>query len=424
MFGADGAVAVPEEPPARRRRIGGWITLGVVLAIAAVIGTYIPVTLNAPLPTATLATVELDPAQPEAIPFTLPADGVLAASITGAGGYTGADGELFVTNGGNEARPIASISKVLTALVILGAKPLAENDPGPVITFDKADNALYDKYYSLGATIERMPINSTMTQRDALGVMLVASASNYAEAMANWAFGSQAGFRSAAAAWIAANGLSGTTLLEPTGFDPRNASTPTDLIAIGRLAMADPVVASLVQSQSLAIPGRDTVTNRNTLLGHEGVNGIKTGTLDEAGACLLFSAVVTIGVEEPLTVVGVLLGGMEQSSVATEVLRFLASIRAASRSVPLVAEGTPFGTLSTSWQEDVRVVAKRDAALLVWSDTPVTATVDFDDVSTVAAGATVGTVTYAAGSRSVTVPLITEEAIEAPTDWWRLTNPG
>jgi len=429
MFGSDVAV-VPTEDPAiaarrrRRGRIAGWSTLAVVLVIVGIIGTYIPVTLNAPLPAATVTELERTVPQPEPLPLTMPTYGVLAASITGAADYTGADDGIFVTNGGNEARPIASISKVLTALIILGAKPLGEAEPGPTITFDKADNDLYDKYYSLGATIERMPINSTMSQRDALAVMLISSASNYAEAMANWAFGSPAGFRAAAAEWIAANGLTGTTLLEPTGFDPRNASTPTDLIAIGRLAMADPVVASLVQSQSYAVPGRDTVYNRNTLLGQEGVNGIKTGTLDEAGACLLFSAVVSVGAEEPLTIVGVVLGGVEQSSVATEVLRFLESIRAASRPFQVIGQGAEFGTLSVPWQDDVDIVARRNAELLVWSDTPVTSVVELDEVSTVIAGSTVGTVTYTAGSRSVTVPLIVEDAIEAPDDWWRLTHPG
>ena len=101
------------------------------------------------------------------------------------------------------------------------------SDPGPTITFDKADHDLYDKYYVMGATIARMPTGSSMSLRDALATMLIPSASNYAEAVSTWAFGSQGAFLDAARRWLAAHGLTGTTIVEPTGISARNTSTPS-----------------------------------------------------------------------------------------------------------------------------------------------------------------------------------------------------
>ena len=109
----------------------------------------------------------------------------------------------------------------------------------------------------LDATIAAMPTGSAMSEHDALETMLVASACNYAEAVSTWAFGSQGAFLSATKQWLAANGLTGTTIVEPTGISPRNTSTPSDLIAIGKLAAANPVIAQIVARRSRCrVPAR------------------------------------------------------------------------------------------------------------------------------------------------------------------------
>ena len=182
---------------------------------------------------------------------------------------------------------------------MLDAKPLGATEDGPTITFTKADADLYDKYYVLQATEQPMKAGSTLSERDALKLMLVVSASNYAEAVTDWAFGSQAGFRRATKTWLTAHGLTGTTIVEPTGIDSRNVSTPANLLTLGQDGTRKPVVAAIVASKYLDVPGFDALPNTNRLLAVDGVNGIKTGTLDAAGACLLFSAVVEVGMPAP-----------------------------------------------------------------------------------------------------------------------------
>lgn len=404
----------------RRRRIASGI---VAATLVAGVGVYVPVTLLAELPAARATVVEPEVGQPAVFAPALPAVGSSAVSVIGAAGVEGGLDGLIAESGGGDPRPIASISKVITALLILEAKPLAPGEAGPTLAFGKAEADTYDKYFVLGATVESMRRGSAATQRDALELILAASASNYAEVVSTWAYGSQANFRAAAAAWLTKNGLTGTTIVEPTGIDPRNTSTPSDLIAIGRLALAHPVVAEIVASGSVEVEGRGTFRNRNDMLGVHGINGIKTGTLDGFGSNLLFSAAVEVGAPAPISVVGVVLGGRDRAAVNAAVTQLLDSVVAGFADLPLVSKGQSFGAYTTPWGETADLVAAEDASVLLWSNTPVTATISIRSVAVAEKGADVGSVTFVAGSTTVMVPLVLTRALEEPSMGWRLTHP-
>jgi D-alanyl-D-alanine carboxypeptidase (penicillin-binding protein 5/6) len=223
--------------------------------------------------------------------------------------------------------------------------------------------------------------------------------------------------------WLKAHNLTGTRLVESTGIDSRNVSTPTDLVAIGKLALANPAVAAIVKMPSLTIPNYGPSSNTNQLLGVDGIDGIKTGTLGQAGACLLFSAVVEIGAAAPITVVGVVLGGDDHASVDVAVKALLGSIRSGFHEVTLVTKGETFGSYATPWKDAAKIVAERTASVLTWSNTPITSTMATKTIKTGAGGSRVGSVTFVAGKSTVTVPLVLEGSIQGPDDWWRLTHP-
>ena len=308
--------------------------------------------------------------------------------------------------------------------MILEAKPLSgPDDSGPTFTFDKADHALYDKYYVMGATIAAMPTNSTMSEHDALEVMLVASATNYAEAVAGWAFGSNGAFVNATKQWLAANALTQTTIVEPTGIDPRNTSTPTDLIALARIAAANPVVAQIAAMPHVDIPNFEQLPNRNDMLGTGGVNGLKTGTLEGSGSNLLFTALLPVGAAEPLNVTGVVLGGYSHESVNLDVTALLQSIANGFHDVPLAEDGQVVGTYTTAWEESARMVLGESASIFTWSDTPIIARMQTTTLTTGKKGEQVGTVTWTAGPNTVTVPVLLDATIKPPTAWWKLSHP-
>ncbi len=409
----------------RRRRVRRvLLTVGVVLlvATAAVVG-YVVWALNAPLPAPVASTRSLDAPTTQAATFALPGDGATSVSVSGAADYLGADG-LHLVAGDDEPRSIASISKIITALVVLDAHPLANaDDPGPTITFGKADHDLYDVYYVQDAAVATMPTGSQMSLHDALATMLIPSASNYADAVSTWAYGSRDAFLAATRDYLAREGLTGTSIVEPTGISPRNVSTPTDLLRIAQLAAADPTIARIAATTDLTLPGPGHITNTNMLLGQDGVTGLKTGNLGEGTFSLLFTATLDGGVGEPVTVTGVTLGGASREAQDAGVLRLLDSIRAGFHDVPLVDANTVVGSYTTVWGASAQLVVADSASIRTWSDTPITVSTQVGNPVEYRDGERVGTVTWTAGPATATAELRVRGTIAPPTDWWRLTHP-
>lgn len=409
----------------RRRVRRGWlITVGILVAILAAGGGYTAWALSAALPAPDVATRVPTVAAGAPVALQLPADRAAAIAVVGAANDIGTDG-LHGISGDDAPRPIASISKLITALVVLDAHPLQNaDDPGPTLTFSKADHALYDQYYVLGAAIAEMPTGSSMSLHDALTMMLLPSASNYADAVASWAFGSRSAYLSAAHAWLAEHQLNGTTIVEPTGVDARNASTPSDLLAIAKLAAANPAIAHIASMATATVPGIGEVDNTNDLLGQNGINGLKTGNNGPGTFALLYTATFNLGFGQPLTAVGVSLDGESREQVDADVTRVLQSVSAGFHLITVAAAGTPVGTVETAWGGSAQLVLSSAQSLAVWSDTPITATIALTATPTGEDGQQVGVATWTAGSRTTSVPVVVHGAVAAPDDWWRLTHPG
>lgn len=410
----------------RRRRRGLIITAVCVVLLLAACGGYIAWALTAPVKAPAVTTqIPPVPVGGAAAIAAVPA-GASAISISGADAYLGegANG-IWSSSGTGDPLPIASITKLVTALVILDAVPLTSaDDPGPTITFDKADHDLYDRYYVQGATIAPMPTGTSMSLHDALATMLIPSASNYAEALSSRVFGSQSAFLGATRDWLSAHGLTGTTITEPTGLSPRNVSTPADLLAIGKLAAANPTIAQIVATPSISLPGAGQLYNTNGLLGTRGITGLKTGTLGEGTYSLLYTATLVVGTADPLAVTGVILGGATRESVNAGVLATLDSIHAGFHDVPVATSGQEVGTITTPWDSTAQLVIAQDAAIFTWSDTPIVATMDIEAPPTYRDGTVVGSVTWTAGPHTVTAPVEIKGTIDPPSEWWRLTHPS
>jgi D-alanyl-D-alanine carboxypeptidase (penicillin-binding protein 5/6) len=388
--------------------------IGGLVAFAAV-AFYLPFTLLAPVGTAATATIDHQVlmAGPPAVSY--PAYG---ASAFGAVGYEGVLGSA----GSSGALPIASITKVITALVVLDAFPLEPGEAGPALTFDDTDVQYYDDQAAVDGTREPVTAGSSLSEHDVLELMLMASANNYALSAARWAFGTPEAFIAATTNWLTEQGLASTSIREPTGLDAANTSTAADLVALGKLALANPVVAAIVGTPLADVPGIGAVENRNALLGIDGIDGIKTGTLDESGANLLFSADRTVGAEV-VTIIGVVLGGPDQETVRGAVQGILSSAAAGFTETTLTAAGQEWGEFSTPWGDTARAVVPDAVGGVLWAGAPVVNGIQLDPVSLGAAGTDVGDVTFTVGERTFTTDLVLDATIDDPGPWWRLTHP-
>ena len=217
-------------------------------------------------------------------------------------------------------------------------------------------------------------------------------------------------------------GLEGITIVDPSGLDPGSTGTVADVIRLGELALENPLVAEIVGTKSLEIHDIGTVKNTNALIGHEGIDGIKTGTLDTFGANLLFSATLEVG-SHTVELVGVVLGGPDHPTINAAITDLVRQARAGFREVPLIQDGDPVAEYETPWDETASAVAGESASIVVWGDTAVSSTATVAPIRLGAKGDEVGTVVFTAGRQTVTVPLVLSRDVEDPGPWWRLGHP-
>lgn len=204
-------------------------------------------------------------------------------------------------------QPIASVAKTMTAYVILKDHPLAVGQQGPVIVVSAAEAGAYSAELAAGMSLVPVRAGERLTENQALEALMLPSANNIAHILARWDAGDDASFT--AKMNEAANVLNMThsNFTDPSGYSPTSVSTAADLVKLGESAMVDPYFVHLVSERTAEIPVAGGVVNFNTLLGTLGVTGIKTGSTNEAGGCILFSARVSIS-GRSATLVGAVLG--------------------------------------------------------------------------------------------------------------------
>ncbi|WP_410638805.1 D-alanyl-D-alanine carboxypeptidase family protein [Amycolatopsis sp. lyj-346] len=208
-----------------------------------------------------------------------------------SGGQAGAEvqnlGSLG-SRGGRQPVPIASLTKVMTAYVVLKEHPLGPGEAGPEITVDQQAEA-----ESTSAEESSAPVRAgrRLSERDLLALMLIPSGNNVARLLARWDAGSQEAFVAKMNREAAALGMTGTTYTGASGVEDSTTSTATDQLRLAREAMKNPVIRAIAATPSLRIDGvPGTVVNTNTLLGRNGVIGLKTGSSTAAGGALMWAA--------------------------------------------------------------------------------------------------------------------------------------
>lgn len=403
---------MPTPATYRRRRV-----VALVAAAAIVVaGLYAAMTLLAPLHGASAKVAT--PAIPATAAPRLSWPGY-GASAVGAVGYP----QATASAGRTDAVPMASISKVVTALVVLQAKPLSAGEAGPTITMTSSDVALRAHYLSLDGEVAPVAAGQTFSELDLLKLALIKSANNYAASLAIWAFGSSASYADAASTWLTQQGLTGIHVVEPTGIDDRNVGTAADLVELGELALRNPVIAPIVNTTQTVVPNVGGIQNTNTLLGKDGVDGIKTGTLNGWGSNLLFSTEKRVG-GTPITIVGVVLGGADHATIDRDIRTLIRTVTAGFHAVTLATAGQSFGAYATAWGERAKLVATKRLTTVVWGAVAIAPKVTAEAVTTGRAGTDVGTARFAIGSATLSVPLELSRTIDDPGWGWRLAHPG
>jgi D-alanyl-D-alanine carboxypeptidase (penicillin-binding protein 5/6) len=383
------------------------------LAIAGVLGAYAATTLAWPLH-AVAPTVTAVGIQPAAAPATAPAWPAAGSAAIAVQGIPGTAASADAPDS------IASITKLVTALVVLDQMPLAVGEQGPQFRFGWADSSAYWDYLARGESAIDVPVDGSLSEYQMLQGMLVGSANNYADRLAGNLFPSDEVFADAAMSWLSAHGVPGVTIVEPTGMDPGNSATPAALITLAQRAMAHPVIAEIVAQRSVELPGAGLIENTNALLADPGVVGIKTGTL--AASNLLSAKDVAIG-DTTVRLYASVLGQPDDETRLAATRALYAQLEQELQLKPSVTAGTLAGSVETAWGEDVAVVTADDASVVLWNGGVGEPSVEYALRDHRDEGDVVGALTVAGPLDTVTVDLLLAEDIEGPDAWWRLTHP-
>ncbi len=210
---------------------------------------------------------------------------------------------------------IASVAKVMTAYLVLLDHPLPLGQDGPTVTLSDADVADTDRRREREESVVSVDAGERLTERQALQALLLPSANNIAAVLARWDAGSTERFVARMNATARSLGMTHTRYTDPSGYDDATVSTAADQVRIVDRAMRLTAFASIVATPSATLPVAGTVHNTNTLLGHDGFVGVKTGSDNAAGGCFAFRAIRWIDGKRT-AITGVVLGEPGRDRIA------------------------------------------------------------------------------------------------------------
>ena len=219
--------------------------------------------------------------------------------------------ELLLTRRADTAQPIASITKLMTAMTILDGRLEMDEE---IVVIDADRDRLRNSQ-------SRLPIGTTITRMEALQLALMSSDNRAAHALGRtWPSGLEA-FVEAMNRKVKTLGLDNTRFIEPTGLSESNTSSALDLARLVEAAWSYPTIRDLSTRKQLLIRyKRQQIQfgNTNTLVGNPrwGIDISKTGYIADAGYCLVMQMKVN---SEPIVVV--LLNSASEKDRIEDVLR-------------------------------------------------------------------------------------------------------
>ncbi len=235
--------------------------------------------------------------------FPWPVVGQAAVAVTGIGLVGGSPYEVRV--------PIASLTKMMTALVVLRDHPLQPDTAGALIPFGARDVAEWRRESRAGDSVVEVGAGESLTEYQALEALLIPSADNVADRLAVWDAGTTARFVAKMNAQARVLDLASTHYSDPSGLAPGSSSTAIDQTHVAAELMQNPVVRSIVRRPRINLPVVGVLPNRNPALSVDGIVGVKGGFTSHAHSCLVTAAFrlghnaliisVTLGQSDPLT---------------------------------------------------------------------------------------------------------------------------
>ena len=197
------------------------------------------------------------------------------------------DASVIYSKRANVAAPIASITKLMTALVVLdGKQPMDQ-----MLTIAREDCSLHK-----GAA-SRLAVGTELSRRDLLHLALMSSENRAAHALGRNYPGGTVAFVQAMNIKARALGMTHAHFVDPSGLSEENVASPEDLVKLVTAASQRGTIREFSTDRGYTVKvGRRIMEYRNTnsLVSNPNwtIHVQKTGFINEAGRCLVMQAVI------------------------------------------------------------------------------------------------------------------------------------
>ncbi|WP_308433210.1 D-alanyl-D-alanine carboxypeptidase family protein [Streptomyces inusitatus] len=405
------------------RRVKIWTPLVLLLLVA-----FAVVQVMRPLPEPRM-TLSVDPSftfEGGKLGLPFPGEGQGAVEVEGVG--------MVATYGAQKPAPIASVTKTMTAYLILRDHPLTGKQVGEKITIDRRADEEYEKGEDI-ESVEPVEEGQQYTQREMLEMLMISSANNVARLLARWDAGSEKAFVAKMNAAAKDLGMKDTVYTDPSGLSKTTVSTPQDQLKLAKAAMKNDVFRSIVDTPHVEIPTLgETIYNGNgRALLKAGIGGIKTGSSTPAGGNLLWAAQVPVDGKDR-RILGVTLGIQDAPNLTAKVelavthsIRVIEKAQEALTSATVVRKGDVVGRIDNGLGGVTPVVATKDLKAIGWAGHEVRLTIDGGGKTVPGSGAAgdeIGRISVGTGPGLVSAPVALQRDMAEPGFGEKLTRVG
>ncbi len=396
----------------RRRGRRGIVVLVVFLLLIAAAGAFVAVRLHAtdPAPAVTPVLARTVSVSSRSIPLPWPNAGQGAIAVPAIG--------IDEASGPEKPAPVASLTKLMTAYVILHDHPLEPGQPGPTITVSQADVDDYDNDTVDDDSNAEVTLGEQITEAQVMGGLLVHSADNYADLLARWDAGSIPAFVAKMNAEAASLGMTQSHFADASGVNPASVSTASDLLKVAAPDMADPAFAGFVKLPSVTLPVAGTISTYTPLLGIQGVLGVKSGYTTEAGGCDVIAVIRSVHGQQVLLLAAVTgqQGGLALAQAGLHGLALVDALGPLIGTTQVVPDGAVAARVTEAGQT-VDATTASAVTMLTWPG--VTARRAFLPQRALTdqarRGAVAGAEVVTLGTQTVTVPIRLQHDVPRPS---------
>ncbi len=224
-------------------------------------------------------------------------DGAPNVQSTGVLVFDPTSGQTLFSKNADQAAPIASITKLMTAMVVLDAK----------LPMDEAIELTNDDIDFLKNTHSRLPVGAHFRRDDLMRLALMASDNRAASALGRTYPGGVGAAVAAMNDKAKVLGLTQTRYVDSSGLSPANVSSPADLGKLVAAATAYPIITEYTTTGAVNVTLPDSkrklnFVNTNALVRNSDwkIGLSKTGYINEAGKCLVMHAMIA---NQPIVIV-------------------------------------------------------------------------------------------------------------------------